>query len=65
MAAAAGILSLLTGLLMTFAYSLTCPVGIAIGIAISSTYDEASVKALAIQVRSYLLMMRVQSSSTS
>jgi hypothetical protein len=39
-----------TGLCMVAAYSLTCPTGVAIGIGIAHSYDETSLKAVAIEV---------------
>lgn len=41
--------SLLKGALMVACYSITCPLGIAIGIAVSGTYDAGSAQALMIQ----------------
>ena len=37
---------------MVIIYALTCPVGVAVGIGISDSYDASSVKALATQVSS-------------
>ena len=37
------------GMFMIATYSLTCPIGVAIGIGIADTYDEGSVKAIATQ----------------
>lgn len=39
------------GFMMVLAYSLTCPVGVAIGIGVADTYDPESTTAVATQVR--------------
>lgn len=40
---------------MVAAYALTCPVGIAVGVGISATYDSHSVTARAVQVRVHVV----------